>query len=174
MSNQVVVMPANRGNLLDKYFYSFHSLYFFYSLNLFSSCFFWVIVPGEENNSFEVFPIWKVCYSFMNKLNLYCIIHFCKSYVWSAVIKCLFFGYIMSIIRIYSSVVKGLDVSLNLLNYGDSITYSMEQSSSGQQDSLSGIWGIPCLLWRPEVHVHLHMNLFKDQTNPFFILTVFI
>jgi len=45
----------------------------------------------------------------------------------------------MSIIRIYSSVVKGLDVSLNLLNYGDSITYSMEQSSSGQQDSLSGI-----------------------------------
>jgi len=70
MPNQVIVMPANRGNLLDKYFNSFHSLYFFYFLYLFSSCFFCVKVPGEENNSFEVFPIWKVCYSFMNKLNL--------------------------------------------------------------------------------------------------------
>jgi len=57
MSNQVVVMPSTRGNLLDKYFYSFHSLYFFYFLQLFSSCFFWVKVPGEENNSFEMFSI---------------------------------------------------------------------------------------------------------------------
>lgn len=93
---------------------------------------------------------------------------------WNAVIKCLFFGCIMSTIRIYSSVSKGLDVSINLLNYADNITNSMEQSSSGQPGSLSAIWRIPCLVWRPEVHVHVHMNLFKDQTNPFFILTVFI
>jgi len=78
----------------------------------------------------------------------------------------------MSTIRIYSSVVKGLVVPLNLLNYADSLTNSMEQSPSGQPGSLSAIWGILCLLWRPEVHVHVHvhMNLFKYQTNPFFIL----
>lgn len=78
----------------------------------------------------------------------------------------------MSTIRIYSIVVKGLDVPLNLLNYADSITNSMEQIPSGQPSSLLAIWGIPCLLWRPEVHVHVHVhiNLLKDQTNPFFIL----
>lgn len=63
-----------------------------------------------------------------------------------------------------------LGVPLNLLNDADSITDSMEQTPPGQPGSLSAIWGIPWLLWRPEVHVHVHMNLFKDQTNPFFIL----
>jgi len=45
----------------------------------------------------------------------------------------------MSTIRIYSSVVKGLVVPLNLLNYADSITNSMEQRPSGQSGSLSAI-----------------------------------
>jgi len=45
----------------------------------------------------------------------------------------------MSTIRIYSNVVKGLDVSLNLLNYVDSVTNSMEHNSSGQPGSLSAI-----------------------------------
>jgi hypothetical protein len=99
---------------------------------------------------------------------------FCRTYVQSAVIKCLFFGCIMNTIRIIFQVVRDMDVSLNLLNYAHSVTNSMEQSPSGQPGSLSAIWGIPCLLWRPEDHVHVHMNPFKDQTDPFFILTVFI